>query len=292
MGPDDWVEIAATIHKHYYDYDGFVCIHGTDTMAYTASALSFMFVNLGKPVILVGSMLPFGEVHSDARRNLSVSVMIAGSCSQCLPEVCIFFNDRLMRGNRCSKIDSASIAAFESQNFPPLAVIGTSLSINESLVLPSPKGRFSLHSSLETRIVVLRLVPGFLDLDALVGSEIRGVVLMLYGTGNAPAKKSAFVSWVKRMTDNGKMVVACSQCQRGRVVLEAYSVGKALHDAGVISALDMTCEAAVTKMAYLLSLHLSPRDLRVAFQASLRGELTDAVDAASLLRRKAQSSKL
>ena len=109
-------------------------------MAYTASALSFMFVKLGKPVILVGSMLPFGEVHSDARRNLSVSVMIAGSCCQCLPEVCIFFNDRLMRGNRCSKIDSASIAAFESQNFPPLAVIGTSLSVTEPIILPSPKG--------------------------------------------------------------------------------------------------------------------------------------------------------
>ena len=193
MGPQDWIKIAKTIEKNYYVYDGFVVIHGTDTMAYTASALSFMFTNLAKPVVLVGSMLPFGEVHSDARRNLACSILIAGQCHSFLPEVCIFFNDRLIRGNRATKIDSSALGGFESPNIHPLALMGTDMTISESLILPISKGRFSINTELETRIMVIKLIPGFVDFDAITNSDIRGIVLLLYGTGNAPLRRDGFL---------------------------------------------------------------------------------------------------
>ncbi len=284
MGPEDWVKIARTIESNYYDFDGFVVIHGTDTMAYTASALSFMFTNLGKPVILVGSMLPFGEVHSDARRNLACSILIAGTCGNILPEVCIFFNDRLVRGNRATKIDSSAIGAFDSPNIAPLAIMGTEMVLNEPLILAPPKGRLSLHTELETKILVIRLVPGFVDLDAIISSDVKAIVLLLYGTGNAPAKKTAFITWVKRLIAKDVAVVACSQCIKGTVELEEYAVGKQLSEAGVISALDMTCEAAVTKMAYLLAKRLPFSELKEAFQTPLRGELTIKGDNSNLIK--------
>ena len=279
MGPEDWVKIARTVESNYTDYDGFVVIHGTDTMAYTASALSFMFTNLAKPVVLVGSMLPFGEVHSDARRNLACSILIAGRSGSTLPEVCIFFSDRLMRGNRATKIDSVAIGAFDSPNIPPLGMMGTDMVFNRPLILPPPNPSvgetgFRLRTDLETKILVIRLVPGFVDLDAIVASDVRAVVLLLSGTGNAPARKTRFITWVNKLVDKDVVVVACSQCLRGRVELEEYAVGKQLHNAGVISALDMTCEAAVTKMAYLLPMGLTHAELKAQFQTPLRGELT------------------
>ena len=292
MGPEDWVKIATTVEQHYYDFDGFVIIHGTDTMAYTASALSFMFSNLGKPVVFVGSMLPFGEVHSDARRNLACSVLIAGRCGEILPEVCIFFNDRLLRGNRATKMDSSAIAAFDAPNVAPLATMGTEMVLNENLILAPPKGRFALHTQLETKILVIRLVPGFVDLDAIVQSDVRAVVLLLYGTGNAPARRTAFITWVQRLIEKGVVVVACSQCLRGTVQLEEYAVGKQLHDAGVMSALDMTCEAVVTKLAYLLPHGMTGEQLREAFQTSLRGELTVKSGNSDLIKHLAQHGHL
>ena len=285
MGPEDWIKIASTVEANYYDYDGFVIIHGTDTMAYTASALSFMFSNLGKPVVLVGSMLPFGEVHSDARRNLACSILIAGRCGDIIPEVCIFFNDRLLRGNRATKVDSSAIAAFDSPNIAPLAMMGSDMVISENLVLPPPKERFLLQAQLETKILVIRLVPGFVDLDALIASDVRAIILQLYGTGNAPARRSAFINWVKRLVEKDVVVVACSQCLRGRVELDEYAVGKQLSDVGVVSALDMTCEAAVTKMAYLLPKNLSKAELNDAFQKSLRGEITPRNDRSGFIKQ-------
>ena len=285
MGPEDWIKIAKTIDTHYYDYDGFVVIHGTDTMAYTASALSFMFSNLGKPVILVGSMLPFGEVHSDARRNLACSILIAGICGLFLPEVCIFFNDRLLRGNRATKVSSVAIGAFDSPNMSPLAYMGTDMNVNDGIILATPKGRFGTGFDLETRIMVVRLIPGFVDLEAILSSDVRGVVLLLYGTGNAPARRTAFINWVKALISKGIVVVACSQCLRGTVELEEYAVGKQLHDAGVVSALDMTCEAAVTKMAYLLPMRLSSDEFRNAFQTPLRGELSTKKEHSNFIKQ-------
>ena len=275
MGPEDWIKIAEKIGNAYLDYDGFVVIHGTDTMAYTASALSFMFTNLSKPVVLVGSMLPFGYVNSDARRNCIAAIQTAGCCSDMLPEVCIFFNDRLFRGNRTTKVNSMSFSAFESPNMSPLMTMGTSPVFNNQIILPIPKGRFALNTVLETKIVAVHLVPGFADIEPFVNSNVKGVVLILYGTGNAPSRRTPFVNWVKQMIDNGIMVVACSQCLQGRVEFDQYAVGKRLQDAGVISAVDMTVEAAVTKMAYLLPIGLPPLELKIAFQTSLRGELSE-----------------
>jgi L-asparaginase len=284
MGPEDWVKIARTIETNYYDFSGFVVIHGTDTMAYTASALSFMFSNLAKPVVMVGAMLPFGEVHSDARRNLACSILIAGTCGDILPEVCIFFNDRLVRGNRATKIDSQAIGAFDSPNMAPLAIMGTEMVLNKPVILPSPKGRFSLTTDLETKVLVIRLVPGFANLEAIVSSDVKAVVLLLYGTGNAPARRTGFINWVKQLLEKNVTVVACSQCLKGTVELEDYAVGKQLADAGVLSAMDMTCEAAVTKIAFLLAKSLPMNELREAFHTSLRGELTSRGDKSNLIK--------
>jgi len=272
----DWILMCEHIKRNYSQFDGFVIIHGTDTMAYSASALSFMLENLGKPVIFVGAQLPFGEVHSDARRNIAVAILLAGRCN--VPEVCIFFNDRLYRGNRAVKIDSVSISAFDSPNFAPLGSLGTEIQISENLILPIPTGQFAIHTQMDNHILVLRLVPGFVDLDALSHCGVRGVVLLLYGTGNAPARRRSLIDWVRKMIDSGVVVVIVSQCLRGRVDLLKYAVGRQLYEAGVVSGADMTCEAAVAKLSYLLGRNLTKEQIKEAMEHNLRGELTETVE--------------
>ncbi|EER06278.1 L-asparaginase, putative [Perkinsus marinus ATCC 50983] len=273
--PEHWAKMAESIENNYYDYDGFVIVHGTDTMAYTAGALSFMLANLAKTVVLTGSILPFGEPHSDARRNIIVSTLIAGSLCN-IPEVCVFFNTYLLRGCRSVKVDSGSIEAFESPNFPPLATLGVGIHFNYHLLLPAPKGRFHVHTCMENSILVIRMVPGFADLESLKASAVKGVVLSLYGTGNAPAKQQDFIDWLRRFNERGTAVVAVSQCLKGRVELNAYAVGAQLISVGVISAGDMTVEAAVTKLSYLLGRGLPLQQIRRAFEVSLRGEVTES----------------
>ncbi|KAF4673469.1 hypothetical protein FOL47_010521 [Perkinsus chesapeaki] len=272
--PEHWAKMAKCIEENYYDYDGFVIVHGTDTMAYTAAALSFMMANLAKTVVLTGSILPFGEPHSDARRNIIVSTLIAGVCN--IPEVCVFFNTSLLRGCRSVKVDSGSIAAFESPNFPPLATLGVGIHFNDHLLMPAPKGRFHVHTNMENSILVVRMVPGFADLETLKDSAVKGVVLSLYGTGNAPAKQQNFINWLQRFHERGIAVVAASQCLKGHVELNAYAVGARLLSVGVISAGDMTVEATVTKLSYLLGRGLSLKQISRAFEMSLRGEVTES----------------
>ena len=278
----DWRLMCQYIEQHYSSYDGFVIIHGTDTMAYSASALSFMLENLSKPVIFVGAQLPFGEVHSDARRNIAVAVLLAGLCN--IPEVCIFFNDRLYRGNRAVKIDNASVAAFDTPNFPALATLGTDIELNENVMLDSPKGRFQIHPEMNDEILVLRLVPGFADLKFISPDGVKGVILLLYGTGNAPSRRKTLLDWVKKMVDAGVIVVIVSQCLKGRVDLHKYAVGRELADCGVIPGADMTCEAAVAKLAYLLARNLSKEQIIAAMQQNLRGELTPHVETSKLFK--------
>eukprot|EP00927_Polykrikos_kofoidii_P005822 TRINITY_DN12317_c0_g1_i5.p1 TRINITY_DN12317_c0_g1~~TRINITY_DN12317_c0_g1_i5.p1 ORF type:complete len:399 (+),score=53.36 TRINITY_DN12317_c0_g1_i5:147-1343(+) len=272
--PEDWIKFAECIDRHYFEYDGFVIIHGTDTMAYTASALSFMLENLAKPVVLTGSQLPIFEPTSDARRNLVSSIMLAGSAAR-LDEVVIFFDDKVLRGNRSMKVDATGLSAFTSPNFPPLATLGVTVKFRADLFQPPPRGRFHAHKAFDSEILVIRLVPGFSDgiFDHL--GSVKGLVLLLYGCGNAPARRDAFLKKIEDTTKAGVVVVAVSQCLRGTVRLGAYAVGKELEDRGVVSAGDMTTEAACAKLAYLFSKGLSPKRIRLLMSKNLRGEMSE-----------------
>lgn len=279
MSSEDWCKIAEFVEASYYDYDGFVILHGTDTMAYTASALSFMLEQLAKPVILTGSQLPFRRPITDARQNFLGAVTIAGVAD--LAEVCIFFGGKLYRGNRAKKVDANSMEAFHSPNCGPLAEVGTDITVCRRRLRDPPRGKFRLHRINVTDIAVVWVIPGFSDdfFSSLTKSKsLKGMVLMLYGCGNAPARKQSFLDALQDMHGSGIVVVACSQCSRGKVVLEKYAVGKAFADCGVVAGSDMTAEATVTKLAYLLSKGLPPDQCRTAMTQNLRGEMTIGIE--------------
>jgi L-asparaginase len=273
----DWAAIAKDIEKAYYQYDGFVLIQGTDTMAYTASALSFMLENLAKPVIVTGSMIPWSKGYSDARRNLLISLDIAGSSA--IPEVCIFFHDKLMRGNRCKKLSTEALDAFYSPNHPPLANVGVSIVYHEMLFRVPPRKRFRAHTDMDTGIVATRLIPGFDDnifhaLAALSRDSLKAVVVETYGTGNAPSRRAGLINALKEIVDSGKLVVVVSQCPTGHVDLKAYAVGRKLDEIGCVSGEDMTLEAVATKLSYLFGKGLTPAQVTAMLSQDLRGELT------------------
>ena len=219
MVPADWRRIAAAVASFHDEYDGFVVIMGTDTMAYTASALSFMLEGLSKPVVLTGSMIPFAESYSDARRNLVMALIFANSGTQ-VPEVCIFFGDRLLRGTRATKVDALALGAYDSPNFPPLAKVGVALNARYDLALKPDPERFRCEAfvEMETKILVFRMVPGFDDaalLRCLESSDLRAVVLELYGTGTAPSRREGMVVALAAAQRNDILVVATTQCKRG-----------------------------------------------------------------------------
>eukprot|EP01138_Halocafeteria_seosinensis_P016438 gb/GECG01016769.1/.p1 GENE.gb/GECG01016769.1/~~gb/GECG01016769.1/.p1 ORF type:complete len:426 (+),score=43.85 gb/GECG01016769.1/:1-1278(+) len=277
MTPTHWIYIANLVGEHYWDYDGFVVITGTDTMAYCASALSFLFENLGKPVILTGSMVPLCEIFNDARRNLIVALVIAAYVE--VPEVAIFVNDKLLRGNRTSKINSMGLDAFTSPNFPPLAELATGFRLRKMNFLPMPGARFRVNPALDTNIAVWQMVPGYKDDYIYTAIEhtrtLRGIVLELYGTGNVGAKKK-LKDAISMAISKGIAVVAASQCVYGMVDLDAYALGRNLKDIGVIGGLDMTTEAIVTKLAFLLSKPgMTNAKLHQLMHQNLRGELSD-----------------
>lgn len=278
MRPTDWNAIATVIESFYYEYDGFVVLHGTDTMAYTASALSFMLEELAKPVVLTGSQLPFFEPLSDARQNFLGATTFAGLAD--ISEVCVYFSGQLLRGNRAYKGNAVSLQAFISPNYPCLAELGTEIRLYRRRIREPPRGRFRLHLIKVIEILVVWVIPGFSDdfLSALARSgTVKGLVLMLYGCGNAPAHKESFLKHLRDLIGSGVVVAACSQCLKGTVSLQKYAVAKALDECGVVSAGDMTTEAAVTKLAYILSKGVSPEQARKAMSEDLRGEITTEV---------------
>ena len=294
LGPADWVTIAKDIESNYFRFDGFVVLTGTDTMAYIATALSFMLENLNKPVIFTGSQIPLCMPQNDARRNLIMAMIFASRDS--INEVCVFFHDRLLRANRTTKANTHKLAAFESPNMDPLATIGISIDENEHVLLPPAKGPLRVHLRMDPRLLTIRLVPGFDDtmIRRLVETnsssndndsdtdnkqqqqpQLRALVLQLYGTGNLPSVKESFLNLLAEATDKGIMVVASTQCFTGSVLLGHYATGRALLEAGAVSAGDMTLEAIACKCAYLFGRpDFTNQQIGELMGLNLRGELT------------------
>lgn len=273
MTPANWYQIAQDIAANYDDYDGFVVLHGTDTMAYTASALPFMLDGLAKPVIVTGSQIPFFELRSDGRANLINSLLVA---CQPIPEVCLCFGDTLLRGCRSQKVEADGLSAFSSPNFPPLGRFGIDIEIAWDLVRPAPTGGLNVQAIVNPPVAALRLFPGITAglLRAVLQPPLRGLVLETYGVGNGPERDAEFIAVLHEATERGIVIVACTQCVRGRVDLNTYRAGSALAHAGVISGGDMTTEAALAKMFYLYSLGSDSATIRAQMQTDLRGELT------------------
>lgn len=281
MEPHYWVKIAKMISDNYDRYNGFVVLHGTDTMAYTASALSFMLENLGKPVIVTGSQLPIGKLRTDGKENLLTSIEIAAARNAqgepMVPEVCIFFQSALMRGNRTTKINAEGFNAFRSYNFPPLAKAGIHIKYETHLIRrPDPSKPFRAHYLLDNNVLFLTLFPGIREEIADLVSQVKGlkaVILKTYGAGNAP-QRPWLVSRLKRMTEQGMIVVNITQCSKGRVEMGLYETSLQLLEAGVVNGYDATPESMLTKLMFLLGLGFTRDEIVEKMNQSLRGEIT------------------
>ncbi|MCP4869701.1 MAG: type I asparaginase [Proteobacteria bacterium] len=273
VGREHWVRMAEAIAARYDEFDGFVVVHGTDTMAYTAAALSFMLEGLGKSVLLTGSQLPLANTRNDAVENLQGAIMLAGLYE--IPEVGIFFADKLMRGNRTSKVDASGLDAFRSGSFPLLVRVGTDVDVRWDLVQKPSGDPLNIVPITSERVAALRLFPSISweTLERFLEPPLQGLVLETYGAGNAPSSRDRFLDVLGAASARGVVVVSVSQCQTGHVTAE-YAAGRALLGAGVVPGADMTPEAALTKLQWLLSQDLEPDEVRARMQVSLRGELT------------------
>lgn len=275
MTIQDWIKIAGDIERHYDAFDAFVVLHGTDTMSYTASALSFMLEGLGKSVILTGSQIPLSELRNDAMSNLLGSLTIAGH--YVIPEVTIYFGNKLYRGNRTVKTNLSAFEAFESPNLKPLASIGINIEVDWHAIWRSPDVKpFRARKSMNPNVTCLRLFPGITKetVKAVLAPCVQGVVMETFGAGNAPDNRPDLLEAIKDAFDRGVVMVNISQCRTG-VVSDIYATGKALSRAGVVPGLDMTTECALTKLSYLLARSdMSPSEVREAMQQCLAGELS------------------
>ncbi len=280
--PSFWVRLTSLIKENYSEYDGFVVLHGTDTMSFTASALSFMFENLAKPVVLTGSQLPIGMLRTDGKENLISSIEIAsavdGEGHPMVPEVCIYFESQLYRGNRTTKYNAENFRAFRSANYPVLADVGIHIKYNTSLIRYPQNWDEDLRISqkLDTRVAVLKIFPGITPevVDAILNMEgLRGVVLETFGSGNAPTAEW-FVSRIKDAVHRGLVVLNVTQCHAGKVDMDAYATGVALKKEGVISGFDSTTEAALTKMFFALGQSESLCKVKELLHSNLRGEIS------------------
>ena len=274
MTVTEWNAIGRIISEHYDRYDGFVILHGTDTMAYTSSALSFMLRNNRKPVILTGSQIPLCELRNDARDNLITALMMAENDR--VHEVCLYFGGRLLRGNRAVKYSADDLIAFDSPNYPPLAEAGIEIRYNTELLLPPCTGSFSLQLLKDIPIGVIKVFPGIqFDLfDGIMTEKLKGIVIETFGAGNIPGSADALLPIIRKASENGTVIIVCSQCHHGTVALGAYETSAALKTAGAVSGYDITTEAAVAKLYYLFSRGLSRDQIIERMERSLRGEIT------------------
>ena len=272
---EQWNQIGTIIAEKYHKYDGYVVLHGTDTMAYTASALSFMLQGLDKPVVLTGSQIPLSQLRSDARENIVNSILIAGQ--GIVNEVCLYFGGKLLRGNRATKTSSDGLNAFVSPNYPPLAETGIDIVYNHAaLKRPASNKAFNLVKFKQTSIGVLKVFPGiqFSLFESIMTESLQGIVLETFGAGNIPSYSHALLPIIRKAFDHGTIIAVCSQCQQGTVKLGTYETSSALTEAGAVSGYNMTTEAAVTKLYYLFSLDFPKEEIKALMEENLCGELT------------------
>jgi L-asparaginase len=281
MNPQFWIEMAEVVESNYTEFDGFVILHGSDTMSYTASALSFMLENLAKPVILTGSQLPIGDLRTDAKENLITSIQVAALQHKGLPvikEVGLYFEYKLYRGNRTTKINAEHFEAFASLNYPELAESGVYLKINKEYLLKKPKANkaFTVHKSLESNIALIKLFPGISKtiLESMFNaSGLKGVIIETYGAGNCTTEPW-FLELLIKTARQDIPIVNVTQCSGGSVSMGQYETSQKLKKIGLISGKDLTTEAALCKLMYLLPKQLSPKKFKNAFEKDLRGEMT------------------
>jgi L-asparaginase len=280
MNPGYWVQIAEIIEHNYETFDGFVVLHGSDTMSYSASALSFMLENLGKPVIFTGSQLPIGDLRTDAKENLITSIQMASLRKNQKPlikEVGLYFEYKLYRGNRTTKINAEHFEAFESLNYPHLAESGVHLKVNtEYLLKPKARKKLKVHKNLDTNIVLVKLFPGISKsvLETVLNTNhIKGVILETYGTGNTTTEKW-FIDVLDHTIKRGVQIINVTQCSGGSVIMGQYETSTQLKSIGVISGKDITTEAAIAKLMYMLGENISDKTFKTIFETSLRGEIS------------------
>jgi L-asparaginase len=277
MAPGDWARIGREVRDAYASFDGFVVVHGTDTMAYTASALAFLFEGLAKTVVLTGSQVPLCRPRTDALENLVTSLILAADYR--IPEVGLYFGSRLFRGCRAVKVNCAGFDAFASPNLPPLAETGTQIVVNEDLVrrpAPGADPELRLQESLDPHVGVLWLFPGITGaiVRNFLAPPLKGVVLQSFGVGNGPVNDPDFVAALAEAHERGVVLVDCTQCLSGAVAIDTYATGAGMARAGAVSGGDMTTEAALTKLMVLFGRRCTPEEVRELVQCDLRGELT------------------